>query len=831
MDQANTSPMIRVLAIDDEEIIGRCLRRLNLDDPNCQFETTTDPAAGLTVLMEGRADVLLVDVMMPVLDGYEVMRRARAIDRHLPIIALTANAGQPEVEIRCLQSGASYFMAKPFQNEVLLTVIRQFFAHSRQQRERDDVLTQLKHSQDFLQAVIDNSPDCIFVKNLNGEYLLANQALCQRIGEPAEEIVGRTNRELPLALPVELAAERDREAVASNAPVRYEFQLNEEPKTCFSVCKFPLLDLDGQPWAICGIARDVTVQKRAEAELEHAYNELRQIFNASSDGLAVIDRNLKIVKVNDRLSQMWGIPPEELVGQSCQALLAAPNCHATGCSMLGDRDTPNPSNREWEVEHPDASGQPRYYSVTASAMWDPQGRTVGIIENFRDVTERKRLNEELRMLGILTQANPNLVLRCSRDGAIQYANPCARDWLHRHHFTKIEELRRLLPENLAVLMKLAASEGQTLTVETSLGHEFFDCKLAYFSTLETGIVTLTDVSTLKRVSQERELYFQAFQESVHGVAITDAAGNITHINKAFERLYGYTQAEAVGQNPRILNPGRAVYRDLGIDERAYDRLFSTLWEELKDPHLGMWEGDLANRCKDGTIRWVHLFISAIHDADRRVIGYVGMPMDITLRREKERSIRLEVYQALTELAETRDQETGEHLKRISSYSRLLAERLDLPRHFIEDLEVFAPLHDIGKVGIPDQILLAPRRLTAEEFEIMKGHASLGCQILRGRPTLEMAAEIANGHHERYDGGGYPQGLAGEAIPLAARIVALADVYDALRSRRPYKEPWTHEAAAQVIRDGRATHFDPRLVDIFFARETEFAEIAVRLADK
>lgn len=171
-------------------------------------------------------------------------------------------------------------------------------------------------------------------------------------------------------------------------------------------------------------------------------------------------------------------------------------------------------------------------------------------------------------------------------------------------------------------------------------------------------------------------------------------------------------------------------------------------------------------------------------------------------RHKEFNIRLECYRAITDLAEARDNETGEHLKRISAFSRILASELGLPQKQIQDLIIFSPLHDIGKVGIPDSILLAPRKLTKDEFEIMKTHASLGHEILKGRPTLEKASEIAHSHHEKFDGSGYPQGLAGEDIPISGRIVALVDVYDALRSERPYKHPWPHEQAKDQIIAGR-----------------------------
>jgi len=202
--------------------------------------------------------------------------------------------------------------------------------------------------------------------------------------------------------------------------------------------------------------------------------------------------------------------------------------------------------------------------------------------------------------------------------------------------------------------------------------------------------------------------------------------------------------------------------------------------------------------------------------------------------------------ALASLAETRDTETGNHLRRTQHYMRALGQHLQThPRYadYLDDgmvnlLFKCAPLHDIGKVGIPDRILLKNGRYTPEEFEIMKTHPTLGrdaivrAQELSGQRMnfLEVAKEIVYSHHEKWDGSGYPQGLAGEAIPLAARLMAVADVYDALISNRIYKSGMTHARAMQLIADGRGTHFDPEVVDAFVALGPTFEAISLRFAD-
>ncbi|HCT99041.1 MAG TPA: two-component system response regulator [Methylococcaceae bacterium] len=222
--------------------------------------------------------------------------------------------------------------------------------------------------------------------------------------------------------------------------------------------------------------------------------------------------------------------------------------------------------------------------------------------------------------------------------------------------------------------------------------------------------------------------------------------------------------------------------------------------------------------------------------------------ELVTQRTQEISVIQDVtVHALASLAETRDNDTGNHIRRTQNYVKLLAQHLQChPRyaHFlnqenvIETLYKSAPLHDIGKVGIPDAILLKPGNFEPDEFEIMKSHPQLGLNaILHAEkelglevPFLKCAKEIAYGHHEKWDGSGYPQGLAGDEIPISARLMALADVYDALISERVYKKGMPHEKAAEIIAKGKGTHFDPDMVDAFFALHEEFHAIARRFSD-
>ncbi|HJW72608.1 MAG TPA: two-component system response regulator [Geothrix sp.] len=225
---------------------------------------------------------------------------------------------------------------------------------------------------------------------------------------------------------------------------------------------------------------------------------------------------------------------------------------------------------------------------------------------------------------------------------------------------------------------------------------------------------------------------------------------------------------------------------------------------------------------------------------------VYLQMEVNRRSQELATIQEVTIMALVSLAETRDNETGNHIRRVQLYVKLLAEHLRTHPRFeaflsqenIDLLYKSVPLHDIGKVGIPDRILLKAGRFVPEEFEVMKRHALIGKEAIETAerqlralvPFLRLSKEIAYGHHEKWDGTGYPLGLKGDQIPASARLMAVADVYDALISRRIYKPGLSHQAAMEEMVAGRGTHFDPDILDALVDRHAQFQEIAARFGD-
>lgn len=284
---------------------------------------------------------------------------------------------------------------------------------------------------------------------------------------------------------------------------------------------------------------------------------------------------------------------------------------------------------------------------------------------------------------------------------------------------------------------------------------------------------------------------------------TDLRGIITHASSAFCKISGYTKDELLGQP-------HSIVRHPDVPKSTFKKIWDSLKAEKKITV------EIKNLKKDGSYYWVIADFEPEYDDLGNHIGYFAVREDITANKEIE-EIQKEIIFTMGSIAEFRSQETGEHIKRVAKYSKVLATAYGLCEDEVDMLELASPMHDIGKIAIPDAILNKPGKLTNEEFDIIKTHAQKGHDMLgiSNRPLFKVASQIALSHHEKYDGTGYPNSLKGEDIPIFGRITALADVFDALGSDRCYKKAWEIEKVFEFIKDQKGKHFDPKLVELFF----------------
>ncbi|MEA1917105.1 MAG: PAS domain S-box protein [Campylobacterota bacterium] len=295
---------------------------------------------------------------------------------------------------------------------------------------------------------------------------------------------------------------------------------------------------------------------------------------------------------------------------------------------------------------------------------------------------------------------------------------------------------------------------------------------------------------------------------------TTLDGKITTTSELFCKLMGY------GHN-KLMN---VDYKTILIDKNVYMNVLKNYSGDGK-----VWQGVLLHKSADNKTIYLEASIIPIFNHSYEIVELLHFFVDVTEMEVLNKEIvntQREVISTMGAIGETRSKETGLHVKRVAEYSKFLAIKAGLSEEEAENLKMASPMHDIGKVGIPDSILNKPGKLTDEEFEIMKTHATLGYEMLKNssQPLLKTSAIVANEHHEKYNGRGYPRGLAGEDIHIYGRITAIADVFDALGHDRVYKKAWELDDILELFKKERGHHFDPRLIDIFFDNLDEILSI-------
>ena len=305
----------------------------------------------------------------------------------------------------------------------------------------------------------------------------------------------------------------------------------------------------------------------------------------------------------------------------------------------------------------------------------------------------------------------------------------------------------------------------------------------------------------------------AFEDAPIGSVITDRAGRIERVNQALCTMTGHTAEELIGTH----------FLELTHPEDRHDS--ATAVAALVNGAAGTQRFEKRYLHRSGRVIEARVAITAIRDDAHEVVQLYAQIEDVTEARRTGRELEEAQFEMLARLAaaaELHDDDTGQHTRRVGDLSAATAARLGLPGPQVKLIRLAAPLHDVGKIAIPDAVLGKRGKLTAAEFEQMKTHTTLGAQMLAGRAfaLLEMAEQIALTHHEKWDGSGYPAGLAGDAIPITGRIVAVADVFDALTHARPYKPAWTTADAIVEMTNQAGRHFDPQVLDAFLSTQRD-----------
>jgi PAS domain S-box-containing protein len=567
-----------------------------------------------------------------------------------------------------------------------------------------------------------------------------------------------------------------------------------------------------------------------------------RIIEEFSDGFLIVNEDGRIVFFNELLLKSTGLRSLDIFAREREFL-----------ENIGISSNAGPSEREVLIE--DRDGTPRHFLVSTLSVDGSRGqytlarvKAVPAKGNGSSGLARKALEQLFRNIGdplitadlggVITCANPSFYKMIGWNEGKELPNMAE---LYAHSAELEDKILRLaesdMVDNLETHLVIGGRQQRRVLDTSWVMRDDRGVVTGYTSHFK-DVTYVKNLETRLKISERN--YIVLFDTILSSILLIDPLGKILNCNYYAEEMYGYKWSDIVG--------------------REFDDVFQAHKNSLRVPQIislvngnkGRYvETDVPRLCRDGTIKFTYASYSALTSSTGETIAYAIMERDLTDRVRLEKKLQDSFREikdtqsaailGFARLTEYRDVDTGKHLERLREYTRVLARELaKLPEYveyitadYIEDLCLSSVLHDVGKVGIEDAILRKPGKLDHAEFEKIKQHARLGGEALRAvdrelkhTSFLTIGKEIAFSHHERWDGTGYPEGKKGQDIPLSARIVALADVYDALTSKRSYKDALSHEEAAKIIAAERGTHFDPQIVDAFMHNLETFQRIQV-----
>jgi PAS domain S-box-containing protein len=567
----------------------------------------------------------------------------------------------------------------------------------------------------------------------------------------------------------------------------------------------------------------------------------------------------ELVSVNQMIETTFKVTREKLIGKTLTQLINSGYTKAAEWALSGLENLSTARNNPFQ--HHDSESNREYKVVVSHA--EKGFSNVLIIditdEILREIESKKRAESLANFYAFFNTINDMLFI-LDNQGNIIHANKTVFDRLgyteeelygstvlkvhpeNRRDEAMVNVMEMLQGKREYCPVPLVAKDGSTIAVETRVKNGEWDGNPVLFGVCK-------DISILK---SSEEKFSKAFNNSGSSMAITRISDSkFIDINQAFCDDMGYTREEILGNTSEDLK----IFKDPTLRARLVEAVSTS--HSLKDIEAsirrrngsiitGLFNIDLIYLENELCLMTSMTDISELIAKETKFKNHNRQLEEIVSVKVKEiAEAQLATITALSNITESRDTDTGSHVERLKEGCRIIAENLSahedykkiINTDFISNLQYASVVHDIGKVGIKDSILLKPGRLTPEEFEEIKQHPTIGANVLRlvhktypGNAYIEMGIEIAESHHEKWDGSGYPNKLVAHQIPLSAQILAICDVYDAMRSRRPYKEPINHIDSLKEIKLGSGKHFNPVIVDVFLQCEKDIEQVYLKLLE-
>jgi len=822
---------IRILYIEDDPGLARLVQK-RLGRAGYAVDIASDGAEGIAKYEADSYDVVFVDQSLPVYEGLEVIRILGSRGPLPPTIMITGT-GDERVAVEAMKLGAGDYIVKDVGTkylELLPSSIKKVLQQRRAVEEKQRAEEVLRESEEKYRTILENITEGYFENDLSGNLTFCNDSLPEVYGYTREELLHMNYREYmdeKNARKIFQAYNNIYTTGKSDREIQFEIIRKDGSKRYLENSVSLMRDAAGQPVGFRGISRNITERKRMEDELRQSEEKYRTIIENIQDGYFEIDLTGKYTFVNDVTCRHLGYAKEKLVGMNYRQHTDEKMAKELyqffyGIYRTGQLDKP------FEAEYIREDGTKLIVEIAPSLIRDSGGEPIGFRSICRDITERKKVEEALRLneerFRQFFENEPEYCYMISPEGIILDVNNAA---LNALGYKKEELVGKPLegtypPESLLKAKELFAQwkktgsvknqemcivtkDGARRTVLLSAGAvRDADGKILYGVSVQRDI---TEHEWIKEALQKTEEHLRAIMEGASdGFLYMDKGGTILVTNERMKETLADPHPEG--------KPLSAFY-----DEENQ----KILAQNLK----ARWEGKgtvYEIVLTDAKGRRHNLLVSGTPYRDKQgaIQGAFGIYHDVTHEREAAK-ILLEhkealknsffgTTEALSKVIEDRDPYTSGHSIGVAGLAEAIARIMAFSEDQVTGIYIAGVLHDIGKMAVPVEILVKPGRLTDMEMSLIQVHPQAGYEILKGIEFPWPVALAALQHHERMDGSGYPKGLTGDEIILEARILAVADVVDAMTHHRPYRPAFSVTKALDEINKGRGRFYDPQVVD-------------------
>ena len=727
-------------------------------------------------------------------------------------------------------------------NEVSVSLIRDaegkpigFRGVSREITERKLAKEALRQSEEKYRTILEEMEEAYFEVDLAGNFTFINDAECSHLGYSREELIGMNNRQYTDEENAKKVYQAFNQIYKTREPCKvfdYEVIKKGGTREVSELLVSLIRDTSGKPIGFRGLARLITERKKMEEDLRQSEEKYRNILENIEEAYFEDDFSGNFTFVNDIMCSNLGYSREELIGMSYRQYTDEKN--ASKLQELYERlyKTGEPI-KAFDLEAINKNGSKMIYETSVFLMRNPKGKPIGFRGVARNITERKQMEDALRrseekyrtvleemeegyfetdLAGNLTFVNDAECRNVGypREELIGMNNRQYQDETNAQKtyqlFSRIYRTGEPVKTSDIEIIRKNGMKGFN-EISVSLIRDA-EGKPIGFRGISRDVTERKQAEEALRNSEEK--YRNIIENMQEGYFELDLSGNYTFVNDAECINIGYSKEELIGMNNR-------QYQDEATAQKTY-QLFTELYRTGEPVKAS----DVEIIRKNGTKGFNEISASLIRDAESKPIGFRGISRDITERKQTEEERRQgfermrkalgATVQSISRTVEMKDPYTSGHQRRVADLARSMATEMGLSANRQDFIRTASSIHDIGKIAIPSEILSKPTKLSDLEFNLIKTHSQSGYDILKDIEFPWPVANVVLQHHERMDGSGYPQGLKGDAILLEARILAVADVVEAIASHRPYRPAFGIDLALEEISRNKGILYDADAVD-------------------